>query len=89
MAGKDVQEDLDAQPGAGKVRPLHSDKIVFEDVYPKLVAERGLLSHVLVGTEGVPPLGDPLLLDVEVGPVDCHETIVQLVIYETAVKIDL
>ena len=42
-----------------------------------------------MGTEGVPPLGDPLLLDTKVGAVDRHETIVQLVIDETALEVDL
>ena len=39
--------------------------------------------------EGVPLLGGPLLLDAEVGAVDCHETIVQLVVDKTALEIDL
>jgi hypothetical protein len=42
-----------------------------------------------VGPKCVPPLGDPLLLDAEVGPIDRHQTIVQLVVDETAVEVDL
>jgi hypothetical protein len=42
-----------------------------------------------VGTEGVPLLGNPLLLDVEVTAVDCHQTIIQLVVDETALEVDL
>jgi len=42
-----------------------------------------------VGAEGVPLLGGPLLLDAEVGAIDCHETIVQLVVDKTALEIDL
>ncbi len=59
-----------------------------KDVNAKLVAERGL-AHILVGTKGVPLLGDPLLLDAEVGAINCHETIVQLVVDEMALEIDL
>ena len=83
-----VQEDLDVRPGAGGVWPLHPDKIALEDIDAELVAERGL-ARVIVGTEGVPPPGNPLLLDAAVGPVDCHETIVKLVVDETAVEVDL
>ena len=88
VAGKGVQEDLDVRPGAGGVRPLHPDEIALEDVDAQLVAEGGL-ARILVGTEGVPLLGGPLLLDAEVGAVDCHETIVQLVVDKTALEIDL
>ncbi len=82
VAGKGVQEDLDVRPGAGGYGPSTQDN------YPELVAERGL-ARVLVGTKGVPPLGNVLQLDAEVGPVDCHETIVQLIVDETAVEVNL
>jgi hypothetical protein len=88
VAGEGVEEDLDVRPGTGGVRPFHPNKIALQDINPELVSERGL-ARVLVGTEGVPLLGDPLLLDAEVGAVDCHKTIIQLVIDETAVKINL
>jgi hypothetical protein len=88
VAREAVQKDLDVRPGAGGVGPLHPDEIPLEDVDAELVAERGL-SCVLVGTEGVPFLGDSLLLDSEVGSVDCHETIVKLVFDETALEVNL
>ncbi len=87
MAGEGVEEDLDVRPGTGGVRPFHPNKIALQDIDPELVSERGL-AHVLVGTEGVPLLGNPLLLDAEVGAVDCHKKIIQLVIDETAVEIN-
>ena len=40
-------------------------------------------------TKGVPLLGDPLLLDAEVGAVNRHETIVQLVADKMALEVDL
>ena len=88
VAGKGVQEDLDVRPGASGVWPLHPDEIALEDVDPELVSEQGL-ARVLVRPNCIPPLGDPLLLNAEVGPVDRHQTIVQLVINETAVEVDL
>ncbi len=88
MAGEGVEEDLDILPGTGGVRPFHPNKIALQDIDPKLVSERGL-ARILVGTEGVPLLGNPLLLDAEVGAVNCHKTIIQLVIDETAVEINL
>ncbi len=87
-AGKGVEEDLDVRPGTSRVRPFHPNKIALQDIDPELVSERGL-ARVLVGTEGVPLLGDPLLLDAEVGAIDCHKTIIQLVIDKTAVEINL
>ncbi len=53
-----------------------------------LVAEREL-SSVLVGTKEVPLPCCTLLLDVEVGAIDCHQTIVANVVYKTALKNDL
>ncbi len=50
--------------------------------------ERGL-ARVLVGTEEVPLPCDTLLLDVEVGAINCHKTIVSNVIVEMALKIYL
>ncbi len=88
VARKAVQKDLDVRPGAGGVGPLHPDKIPLEDVDAELVAERGL-SCLLAGTEGVPFLGNSLLLDPEVGSVDCHETIVKLIVDETALEVNL
>jgi hypothetical protein len=88
VAGKGVEEDLDVRPGTGGVRPFHPNKIALQDINPKLISERGL-ARVLVGTKGVPLHGNPLLLDAEVSAVDCHKTIIQLVIDKTAVKINL
>jgi hypothetical protein len=76
VACEGVQEDLDVQPGTGRVGTFHPDEIPLEDVDAELVSERKL-ARVFVGTEVVPLLlGNPLLLDAEVGAVDCHETIV-------------
>ena len=83
-----VHEDLDVRPGAGGVGPLHPDEIPLQYVDAELVSERRL-ARILVGTKGVPLHGDPLLLDAEVGAVDCHETIVQLVVDKTALEVDL
>ena len=47
--------------------------------------ERGL-ARILVGTEEVPLLCDPLLLDTVVGTVDCHQTIVLLFVFEMALE---
>ena len=88
VAGEGVQEDLDVRPGAGGIRPLYPDKISLEDIDPQLIPERRL-ARKLMGAEDVPLLGGPLLLDAEVGAVDCHETIVQLVVDKTALEIDL
>jgi hypothetical protein len=88
VAGEGVEEDLDVRPGTGGVRPFHPNKIALQDINPELVLERGL-ARILVGTEGVPLLGDPLLLDAEVGAIDCHKTIIQLVIDKTTVEINL
>ena len=86
LAGlEEVREDgvkyLDVGPLTGGVGSLDPNELAREDVDAKLVAEGGL-PRVLVGTEGVPLLRDPLLLDAKVGAVDCHETIVHLVIDE-------
>ena len=83
-----VQKYLDVRPGTSGVGSLHPDEIPLEDVDAKLVAEHGL-ACVLVGTKGVPLLGNSLLLDSEVGSIDCHETIVQLVVDEMALEVDL
>jgi hypothetical protein len=88
VAGEGVEEDLDVRPGTGGIRPFHPNKIALQDIDPELVSERGL-ARVLVGTKGIPLLGDPLLLDAEVGAVDCHKTIIQLVISKTVVEINL
>ena len=42
------------------VRSLDPDQIPHQDIDSKLVLERGL-AHILVGTEEVPLLRDPLL----------------------------
>ncbi len=57
------------------VGTFQPDKVSLEDVDPQLVPERGL-ARILVGTKGIPLLGDPLLLDVEVSAIDRHQTIV-------------
>ncbi len=88
MAGKGVQEDLDVRPGVGGVGPLHPDEVALEDIDAELVTERGL-ARVFMRPECIPPLGDPLLLNAEVGPVDRHQTIVQLVVDETALEVYL
>jgi hypothetical protein len=86
--GEDVVEDLDVHPSAGRVGPRDPHRIPGKDVNSKLVSERGL-ARILVGTEEVPLLCDPLLLDTKVCPVDCHQTVISDVIDETALKVDL
>jgi hypothetical protein len=63
--------DLDVRPDTGGVGTFHPNKISLKDVDAKLVVEHGL-AHVLVGTKGFPLLGNPLLLDAEVGAIDCQ-----------------
>jgi hypothetical protein len=52
------------------------------------IPKRGL-SHVLVGTKEVPLPCCILLLDAEVGAVNCHQTIVANVVFEMALKHNL
>jgi hypothetical protein len=59
-----------------------------KDVHPELIVERGL-ARVLVGTKEVPLPCHTLLLDVEVGAIDCHQTIFVNVVDKTALKNDL
>jgi hypothetical protein len=80
VAHEGIQNFLDVRPGTGGVGPLHVDA--------ELVAEYSL-PCVLVGTKGVPLLGNPLLLDVEVTAVDCHQTIITNIVDETALKNNL
>ena len=58
-------------PLTGWVGSLDPHKLALEDVHPELIAQ-GELPHVLVGTEGIPFLRDPLLWDAKVRPVDGH-----------------
>ncbi len=67
---------------------LNPNQIPCKDVHPKLVAKRGL-ARVLVGTKEVPLPCRTLLLDAEVGAVDCHQTIIANIGDETALKNDL
>jgi hypothetical protein len=67
---------------------LDPNQIPCGDVHPKLVAERGL-ARVLVGTKEVPLHCRTLLLDAEVGAVDCHQEIVANVVDKKALKNDL
>ncbi len=64
------------------------NQIPREDVQPELVAECGL-ACVLVGTKEVPLPCCTLLLDAEVGAIDCHQTIVANVVDEMALKNNL
>ena len=85
---EDVVEDLDVRPSAGRVGSRDPHQIPGEDVNSELVSERGL-APILVGTEEVPLLRDPLLLDTVVGTVDRHQTIVLHVVFETAFENNL
>ena len=85
MAREGFQGDLDVRPGSGGVGPLYLGEIALQDIDAQLIAGGGL-ARVLVGTKDAPLLGDPLLLDVEVCAVSRHETIVQLVLDETALE---
>ncbi len=67
---QDVIEDLEVWPHAGGVGSFDPDQVSGKDVDTQLVAH-DRLSGVLVGAKKVPLLCDPLLLDVEVGSVDC------------------
>ncbi len=58
-----------------KILDFHPNKISLEDVNAKLIPEHGL-ACILVGTIDIPLLGDPPLLDTEVGAINCHWTII-------------
>ena len=85
---EDVVKDLDVRPSAGRVGSRDPHQIPGKDVNPELVLERGL-ARILVGTKEAPLLCNPLLLDTVVGTVDRHQTIVLLVVFETAFKHNL
>jgi hypothetical protein len=89
---KTVQENtiknLDIGPCTGKVWSLNPNQTPRKDVHPKLVMECGLAS-ILMGTEEVPLSYNTLLLDAEVGAINCHKTIISNVIVKTALKVDL
>ncbi len=85
---EDVVKDLDVHPSAGRVGSRDPHQIPGKDVNPELVSERGL-ARILVGAKEVPLLCNPLLLDAVVGTVDCHQTIISLVVFETAFKHNL
>jgi hypothetical protein len=59
-----------------------------KDVHPKLVAKCGL-ACILVGAKKVSLPCRTLLLDAEVGAVDCHQTILADIVDETALKNNL
>ena len=82
-------EDLDVRPLTGRVGSLDPYKLSREDVHPKLVAQGGL-PRVLVGTEGIPFLRDPLLRDAKVRTVNGHQTVVSDVMSaEAALEVHL
>ena len=59
-----------------------------KDVHTKLVSECSLAA-ILVGTKKAPLLCNPLLLDTEVGSVNCHEAIVSVIMFKMAFEHDL
>jgi hypothetical protein len=86
--GEYVVKDLDVRPSAGRVGSRDPHQISGKDVNSELILERGL-APLLVETEEVPLLCNPLLLDTVVGTVDHHQTIVSHVVFETAFKHNL
>ena len=86
--GEDVVKDLDVRPSAGRVGSRDPHQISGKDVDSELVSERGL-APILVGTEEVSLLCDPLLLDMVVSTVNCHQTIILHVVFEMAFKHNL
>ena len=86
--GEDVVKDIEICLLAGRVGSQDPHQISGKDVNSKLVSERRLAA-VLVGTKKVPLLRDPLLLDMVVGTVHCHQTTILHIAFETAFKQDL
>ena len=86
--GEDVVKDIEICLLAGRVGSQDPHQISGKDVNSELLLECGL-ACILVGTEEVPLLCNPLLLDTVVGTVDRHQTIVLLVVFETAFKHNL
>ncbi len=84
-----VHEDLDVRPGAGGVGSPDPDQIPRENIDAELISQGGF-ARIFVGAEGVPLLCGPLLLDLEVRPVDRHQAVVAYVMgVQPALKDDL
>ncbi len=79
--GEYIVKDIDVRPLAGRVGSQDPHQISGKDVNSELLLERGL-ACILVGTEEVPLLCNPLLLDTVVGTVDCHQTIILHVVFK-------
>ena len=77
-----------AVPCTSGVWSLNPNQNARKVVHPKLLLEYGF-ARVLVGTKEVPLLSNTLLLDAEVGAINCHKAIIAYVIDKMALKDDL